>query len=333
MGFVEAHRDLGDAIVARLARRRRFHFDLLQLAGVEHAVEFPLQQLPWLAVEDLEDLPAHGVLARHALRPALALAVPRPDHVGAVDDVQADGEGVDDARREIALGLDLAGAQRDFGGEVLRQLGRGDHRCQDLCHHHDDVVRHAGETPGRDDHLENAEPLILVHQRQPQQRALGGPLLVRPGTEPIGGRWGKPREQGLVAGERERGVRRAVRRAEPQPATRQPEAAPHRRDRALQRLFRRESVGEDRRHVGDDLQSWMIGVQRRRGHLAANLGMRPPPRQRRIEAQAEQGAHVRLVTDERRRAHHQRELAAPGIPEPQPRQHGEGDPLRADAER
>ena len=124
-----------------------------------------------------------------------------------------------------------------------------------------------------------------------------------------------------------------VRRATSEARSRQPEAAPHRRDRALQRLFRRESVGEDRRHVGDDLQSWMIGVQRRRGHLAANLGMRPPPRQRRIEAQAEQGAHVRLVTDERRRAHHQRELAAPGIPEPQPRQHGEGDPLRADAER
>src|SRR6266852_2701401 len=86
------HRDLRDAVVAGLAARLRLHFHLLQLAGVEHAVELALQEIARLAIEDLEDLATHRVLARHALRPGLALAVPGADAVGTVDHVQPDRE-------------------------------------------------------------------------------------------------------------------------------------------------------------------------------------------------------------------------------------------------
>src|SRR5206468_3667670 len=88
------HGNLRDAVVARLAARLRLHFHLLQLTGVEYAVELPLQELARLPVQDVEDLAPHGVLARHALGPRLALAVPRANAVRAIDDVQADRERV-----------------------------------------------------------------------------------------------------------------------------------------------------------------------------------------------------------------------------------------------
>src|SRR5256885_14775518 len=96
---------------------------LLELARVEHTIELAFQEIARLAVQHLEDLATHGVLAGHALRPGLALAVPGADAVATVDHVQPDREGVDDLRGEAALRLDLVGAQRDLGGEVLRELG------------------------------------------------------------------------------------------------------------------------------------------------------------------------------------------------------------------
>jgi hypothetical protein len=57
------HRDLGDAVVPPLAARLRLHLHLLDLAGVEHAVELALQQVPRLAVQHLEDLAPHRVFA------------------------------------------------------------------------------------------------------------------------------------------------------------------------------------------------------------------------------------------------------------------------------
>ncbi len=60
--IVQMHRDLRDPVVARLAACLRLHFDLLDFATVEHAVELALEQLAWLAVQHLEDIPSHGVV-------------------------------------------------------------------------------------------------------------------------------------------------------------------------------------------------------------------------------------------------------------------------------
>ena len=127
---VEAHRDLGDPEVARVAARGGFHLHLLDFAGLEHAVELAPQQIAGLAVQHAEDLPPHRVVARDALRPALALAVPGADDVVPVDHVQADGQRVDDAGDEGALGVGFPRGQRHLRGEILRQLGGGDDRRQ-----------------------------------------------------------------------------------------------------------------------------------------------------------------------------------------------------------
>ena len=113
------HRDLRDAVVARFARGLRLHLHLLQLAGLEHAVELSLQEVPGLPVEHVEDHATHGVLARHPLRARLALAVPRTDLVVAVDHVQTDGEGVDDLRGEAPLRFHLVCTERNLGREIL----------------------------------------------------------------------------------------------------------------------------------------------------------------------------------------------------------------------
>jgi hypothetical protein len=106
--------------MARLARRLRVHLHLLDLAGVKHAIELLLQQLARLPVQHLEHLAAERVLARDALGSRLALAVPGANPVGAVDHVQADRQRIDDPCHEVALRFQLARAQRDFRGEVLR---------------------------------------------------------------------------------------------------------------------------------------------------------------------------------------------------------------------
>src|SRR2546422_9038599 len=65
---VLAHRDLRDAVVPRFTARLRLHLHLLELARVEHTIELALQEIARLAVQHLEDLATHGVLAGHALR-------------------------------------------------------------------------------------------------------------------------------------------------------------------------------------------------------------------------------------------------------------------------
>src|SRR5213078_4061237 len=95
---VLAHRDLRDAVVPRFTARLRLHLHLLELARVEHTIELAFQEIARLAVQHLEDLATHGVLAGHALRPGLALAVPGADAVATVDHVQPDRKGVDDLR-------------------------------------------------------------------------------------------------------------------------------------------------------------------------------------------------------------------------------------------
>ena len=85
---VGAHRNLGDAVVARLTGRLGVHLHLLDLAGREDAIELELEQLAWLAVEHLEDFAAQRILARHALRAGLTLAIPGADPVATIDHVQ-----------------------------------------------------------------------------------------------------------------------------------------------------------------------------------------------------------------------------------------------------
>src|SRR5438034_793654 len=96
-----AHRDLRDAVVPRFAARLRLHLHLLELARVEHTIELAFQEIARLAVQHLEDLATHGVLAGHALRPGLALAVPGADAVATVDHVQPDREGVEIGRAHV----------------------------------------------------------------------------------------------------------------------------------------------------------------------------------------------------------------------------------------
>src|SRR2546422_5824704 len=61
---------------------------------------------------------------RSTLFPYTTLFRSRPDAIAPIDHVQADREGVDDARGEVALGLELARAEGDLRGEVLGQRDR-----------------------------------------------------------------------------------------------------------------------------------------------------------------------------------------------------------------
>jgi len=86
----------------------------------EHAIEFELQQVARLAVQNLEHFPPQRLFPGHTLRPRLPFAVPGTDAVSAIDGVQADRQRVDDARGEVVLGFELPRAQGDLGCEVLR---------------------------------------------------------------------------------------------------------------------------------------------------------------------------------------------------------------------
>ena len=100
--------------------------------GREHLVELAAQQLGGLAVQDLEDRPADRLLARHALHSGLALAVPGLNAVFAVDHVETDGKRVDDLLGEATLLLDLLRAEAHLDRHLLRVLGVGDRRGQQV---------------------------------------------------------------------------------------------------------------------------------------------------------------------------------------------------------
>ncbi len=95
---IHPHRDFGDAVVARFAGRLRIHLDGLDLACLEHPIKLELEQLARLTVQHLEHFTPQRVLARHTLGARLALAVPRPNAIAPIDHVQADREGVDEAK-------------------------------------------------------------------------------------------------------------------------------------------------------------------------------------------------------------------------------------------
>src|SRR5213596_1672813 len=166
---IHPHRNLRDAVMARLAGRLGIHLDRLDLAGREHPVELELEQLARLSVQNFEHLPPQRVLARHALRPRLALAVPGPDAIAPIDDVQAYRKGVDDAGGEVALGFQLPRAEGDLRGEVLRELVRRENGRQHLRHNDQHVVRHPLVAALWNDDLETAKGFMLVDQRKAQQ--------------------------------------------------------------------------------------------------------------------------------------------------------------------
>src|SRR2546425_764000 len=256
------HRNLGDAIVARPPGRLGLDFDLLDLARVEHPVELAFQQLARLAVQHLEHFAPHRVLARHALRARLPLAVPGADVVGAVDHVQPDGQGVDDAGREAALRLDLAGAQRHLRGQVLRQLHARDHGGEDLRRDDDDVVRHLLVTPLGDDHFQGTERFFFVTERQVEDRSARRRLTMRSAPQPRGRRRSVARPLGLVARCGDGGVAAAVGAAHPQAAAAQAQPpsqhAHHRAEGLVGGKADRQHLG----HLGEDLEARMIEIGR-----------------------------------------------------------------------
>ena len=260
------HRNLGDPVVTRLAARLRFHLDLLQLARVEDPVELALQEVARLTVEHVEDLAAHGVLARHALRAGLALPVPGPDPVGAIDHVQTHGKRVDDLRGEAALRLHLVGAQRHLGREVLRQLRRADHGREDACHHDHHVVRDPFVAAGGDDDLECPERLVVVNQRQPQHRTARNTLALRTVVHPLGHGRQVARHIRLVARGGDRCEPSAVGGAEPEAAATQVETAPQRAHYPVQRLAGTEARLQHRRYFRDDPDTGVLGIEGGNGH-------------------------------------------------------------------
>jgi hypothetical protein len=187
----------------------------VDLAGIEHPVELALEELARLAVQHREHLAPHRVLAPHALRTGLPLAVPGADVVRAIDDVEPDGERVDNARREVALRLDLARAQRHLRGQVLRQFRARDHGSEDVRRDDDDVARHVLGAPLREDHLKRAERFVLIAERQIENRAARRGLVVRAAVQPRGRGWDRPRRLHRVAGRGDRDVTRAVGAAHP----------------------------------------------------------------------------------------------------------------------
>ncbi len=282
---VEPHRDLRNPVMPRVAGRLRVHFNLLDLTGFEDAVELLFQQVARLAVENLEDLAAQRVLARHPLRARFALAVPGPDPVIAIDHVQADRQRIDDAGHEVVLRFELAGPQGDFRRQVLRQLGRGEDRSQHLRHHDQHVVRHALVATLRDDHLEATERLVFMDERQAQQRAAGDRFLVRSLGDPAGDGGRESGELCFVfrAGDGE--ITGAVRGTEPQVAAAQRQAAPQHAHHSGQPLFCGPTGSQHFSDFGEDLEAGMVRGQRRCDHRVANLGTTLPPRQRRLSTQ------------------------------------------------
>ena len=249
---LETHRNLGDPIEAGVARDLRLGLHLLNLAGLEHAVELALQQIAGLAVEHLEHFPPQRVFARHALRAGLALAIPGADAEGAVDHVQTHRQRIDDAGGKVALGLHLAGAQRHFGGEVLRQLRGGDHGRQDLCDHEHDVVRQTAVARHRDFDFEQPQRLVFVDQRQAHHDARRRFFALRAGPHPVGDRTRGDGGRGLVALGGHRGVAGAVSRPQPETATPQRKAAAQGVDDAGEGLIGPQSRREDRGDLRQD---------------------------------------------------------------------------------
>ncbi len=203
-----------------------------------HAIELTLQQIARLAIEHVEDLAPHRLVPRDTLGPGLALAVPRPDTVAAVDYVQPDGEGVDDLGGERPLHLHLVRAQRHLGGEILGQLGRGENGGEDATHDDHHVVGDCFVAAGGDDDLEGAERLVVMDQGQPQHRPAGHLLALRPLARPLGDRPRVAWQLRLVPGRGDSGEARAIGRTQPQSAAAQRETAGQRVDHPLQGLSR-----------------------------------------------------------------------------------------------
>src|SRR6185369_1579836 len=82
---------------------RYFDLDASSSSRWKYLIEFAAQHVRWLPLQDLEDRASERNVTRDALPACLALVVPRLNAVLAIDDVQADGQRIDDARDEAAL--------------------------------------------------------------------------------------------------------------------------------------------------------------------------------------------------------------------------------------
>ena len=113
-------------------RGHRLHLEDLEAARREHFVELAAQHGRGLAMQDLEDRAADRLFARHTLHARLALAIPDGDAIVAIDDVESDGQRVDDALRDSALAIDLLRPLDDLGLQPLRVRRLPKHRREDV---------------------------------------------------------------------------------------------------------------------------------------------------------------------------------------------------------
>jgi hypothetical protein len=84
-------------------------------------------------VQDLEDGPPHGVLARDALEPGFPLAIPRLDAVLAIDHVETQRQRVHDLLHEMPLLGELSRLDLDFRLERAKRPRDDGHHARSPC--------------------------------------------------------------------------------------------------------------------------------------------------------------------------------------------------------
>jgi hypothetical protein len=96
------HRDLADAILAARSILRALDAELLDPSRPEDFVELLLQQLPGLAMENVEDRSTERVSSGYALVACLAVSVPGANSIVPIDDVEPDRQRIYDSLGELA---------------------------------------------------------------------------------------------------------------------------------------------------------------------------------------------------------------------------------------
>jgi hypothetical protein len=95
-------------------------------------------------VQDLEDGAANGLAARNALEAGLAAVIPGLNPIVAVDDVEAERQGIDDLLDEVTLLAEFGGPGVDLGLERTKGLaGHGEHTRRGRAGELGDVVEFA----------------------------------------------------------------------------------------------------------------------------------------------------------------------------------------------
>ncbi len=165
---VEPHRNLAQPEEPCFPAEPYLLLRLLDLAGLEHAIEFGPELLGRLPREHVEHRPAHDIVAAQPLGARLPFAVPALDPVVAIHHIEAERQAVYDQAGEPPVLLDLARLRGDLAGEIGRELHRRQVRREEV--RHDRQHPPLGGTRGcalADLRLQQAEPRALMLERQP----------------------------------------------------------------------------------------------------------------------------------------------------------------------